>query len=176
MDKIVVIVTLMLIFSSAALSESKLMNSLEEKFVKQSDYKMIYQHENIPADITKWVYLAARTNNMANYGQAFNAHDLIKRDLPMVQHQFTSMSDNFGASLIKIGGFFQHQKLVLVDRSSKLACVLKINPDIKFIEGLKYMIENKREVEIRYYSSSPNICKMLEEKKLVNGSSRQSGH
>ncbi|MCF6251414.1 MAG: hypothetical protein L3J75_09115 [Methylococcaceae bacterium] len=134
---------------------------LESKFLKTELISITYKFQDLPEDIQSWIKNIADSNNIANFGEAYNEIDLIDPKLPSTQHQYTLFNNDFSVSLIKVGGIFPVKWLLLVDRTNnKFACKYHLDWKVEFSEGLKYLIGNKREAQSKKYLKG--LCEKIE--------------
>lgn len=136
--------------------------NLEAKFTAAQKFELIHLYQSVPSDVRVWLLSIAPNQQLANYGEPYNATDFIVRGLPRAQHQYTVLNDNVSASLIKLGGFIQRQFLVLVDRErSDLACAYRVKWETQFTSTLQYAIEHKREMDRMDFFEEHPQCKKL---------------
>lgn len=156
------ILTLLVISSNAfAETKSKDIKEIEDLFNSETKFQLIHKHQDLPKDIQGKLWLLIRSKRMANYGEAFNRTDVVDSKYPMAQHQYTLLSDNISASLVKRGGLGPVQQLLLVNRkNTEKACTFHVKWDLEFKESLQYIIKNKREMSEYYFQSYPR-CRSL---------------
>ena len=137
---------------------------LESKFLDAQFVTVVYKHENLPADVKFWVRKVTYSDEMSNFGEAYNEIDLVNPELPSAQHQYTLLTDEFAATLLKVGGFTPTKWLTLIDRSNEnFACKYHLHWKIEFKEALKYLFEHKKEAVEKGYLIG--LCKKIERDK-----------
>ena len=156
-------VTSVLLWNNAfSKGEEEGVEKLEAKFVAAQNFELIHRNQSVPSDVRDWLISITPNQQLADYGEPYNATDFIVRGLPRAQHQYTVLNDKVSASLIKIGGFIQRQFLVLVDRErSDLACTYRVKWETQFTSTLQYAIEHKREMDRMDFFEEHPLCKKL---------------
>lgn len=106
MKKIVIFVALSFLLWNIAFSkeEDENINNLEVKFVAAQNFELIHLNQSVPSDVRDWLLSIVPNQQLANYGEPYNATDFIVRGLPRAQHKYTVLNDKVSASLIKSDG------------------------------------------------------------------------
>jgi len=158
---ILILLTLFAFQNAYSSNESEAALALEEKFITATEFKLIHQYQSVPDDVKAWFWSIVPTKALANYGELYSESDFIIKGVPRAQHQFTVLTKNVAASLIKVGGFTRRHILVIVDREhADRACRYRVKWESQFPETLQYAIKNKREVWRDFFDERP-VCEAL---------------
>jgi len=153
------------IFQNAYSSnENEAALALEEKFITATEFELIHQYQSVPDDVKSWFWSIVPTRALANYGELYSETDMILKGVPRAQHQFTVLTKDVAASLIKLGGFIRRHILIIVDREhTDIACRYRVKWESQFPETLQYAIKNKRKIWRDFFDEMP-VCKALKKR------------
>lgn len=151
---------LLLIATSSVVLASTPVEELENQFVADQKLELLYRLSELPGDVLDKLLTAAGTKRIAEFGQRFNETDAIDPMFPMVQHQFSLVSNDTGAILYKKGGFIAQQFVVLLDRDNpKYACKYHVHWRVSTAEALKALFQNKEEYFGEFLLSGCSVIK-----------------